>query len=174
MTELSRQQDHILELLQRLDWPTTTSRKNVLNPGEDRYHGFALGIVTSWAGKGDKAGYRKVISLKTEKPKYKGLYEESKRLMTLKDPHFEYSSIQYNKNHVCAKHKDKLNRGYSYIIGLGNYTGGELILYDEEGENPRLIDIRDKFFKFDGSIYPHETAPFTGERITLVFFSTVH
>ena len=68
---------------------------------------------------------------------------------------------------------DKLNVGYSYIIGLGDYTGGELIIYDENGENPRLIDIQNKFFKFDGSIYPHETAPFSGERFTMVFFSAV-
>ena len=28
-----------------------------------------------------------------------------------------------------------------YIIGLGNYTGGELIVYDKNGKNPKKIDI---------------------------------
>ena len=57
-------------------------------------------------------------------------------------------------------------------VGLGDYTGGELIVYDEDGKNPVKKDIRNKFYTFNGSKYPHETAPFKGERYTLVFYST--
>ena len=54
---------------------------------------------------------------------------------------------QYNKNHRCAKHKDGRNVGESYIIGLGDYTGGELMVWDENDKNPKKHNIRNKFYK---------------------------
>ncbi len=170
MTELSRQQDLILEMLMKYDFPLGNRRLNIRRTGHDIYRGFSLGLVQSWAGKGEKAGYRKLISLATQKPKNRGRYQESRKLIELYDPQFEYTSIQYNQNYQCAKHQDKNNVGYSYIIGLGDYTGGELIVYDKD-DNPTSVDIHNKFFKFNGSLSPHETAPFTGERYTLVFYS---
>ena len=86
------------------------------------------------------------------------------------DPKFKFKSIQYNKSHRTAYHVDGKNVGESYIIGLGNYTGGEVVVYDEDGKNPKKHNIKNKFLKFNGSIYPHETAPFKGERFTLVFY----
>jgi len=136
------------------------------------YEGFALGIVTSWAGKGSRSGYRKMLSMKTREPRYKKLFKETKKLMRLKEPKFKFTSIQYNKNHRAARHRDAKNTGISYIVGLGNYTGGGLIIYDENEKNPVKHDIKGKFNTFNGSIYPHETAPFKGERYTLVFYST--
>ena len=47
------------------------------------------------------------------------------------DPKFQFTTIQYNKNMRAARHVDGRNVGTSYIIGLGNYTGGELIIYDK-------------------------------------------
>ena len=91
--------------------------------------------------------------------------------MKLKDPNFKFTSIQYNKNHRAAKHQDSKNMGVSYIIGLGDYKGGELIIYDENGKNPVKHNIKNRFYKFNGSIYPHETAPFKGERYSLVFYN---
>ncbi len=157
----------LINLLTELKFPTTT-RKNI---ADQPYRGFVLGKVISWAGKGEKAGYRKLLSNKSTIPKYKPLYEESVNHMKSLDKDFEFTSIQYNKNCQCKKHKDKNNVGISTIIGFGNYTGGELIVYDEDGNNPVLHDIKNKPFKFNGSIYPHETAPFEGERYTLVYYA---
>ena len=109
--------------------------------------------------------------MKTREPKYKKLFKESKKLMRLKDPKFKFTSIQYNKNHRAARHRDAKNTGVSYIVGLGDYKGGELIIFDENEKNPVKHDIKGKFNTFDGSKYPHETAPFSGERYTLVFYS---
>ena len=61
------------------------------------------------------------------------------------------------------------NVGESYIIGLGDYSGGELIVYDSN-DNPKYIDINHKFYKFNGSEFYHEVSDFIGTRITLVFF----
>lgn len=85
--------------------------------------------------------------------------------------YFKYTTIQYNKNNQCAKHIDGKNVGESIIVGLGDYEGGRLIIYNYEGQDKVFIDIKNKFFKFNGSKYYHETESFTGNRITLVFFN---
>lgn len=172
---LESQKKLVLKLLREMNWPKTARpnvlRKSHVDAGFSGYEGFVLGIVTSWAGKGENAGYRKMLSMKTREPKYKKLFRESKKLMRLKDPKFKFTSIQYNKNHRAARHRDAKNTGVSYIVGLGDYKGGELIIFDEDEKNPVKHDIKGKFNTFDGSKYPHETAPFKGERYTLVFYS---
>lgn len=172
---LGSQKNLVLKILREMKWPKTARpnvlRKSHVDAGFSGYEGFVLGIVTSWAGKGENAGYRKMLSMKTREPKYKKLFKESKKLMRMKDPKFKFTSIQYNKNHRAARHRDAKNTGVSYIVGLGNYKGGELIIFDENEKNPVKHDIKGKFNTFDGSKYPHETAPFSGERYTLVFYS---
>tara|TARA_Y100001970_G_scaffold274184_1_gene373563 strand:+ start:138 stop:728 length:591 start_codon:yes stop_codon:yes gene_type:complete len=173
---LQKQKLIVLNMLREFKWPRT-ERPNVVREshknreGERRgYEGFVLGKVTSWAGKGELAGYKQILSLKTRDKKYKKLFKETKKLMKIKDPKFKFTSVQYNKNHRAARHKDSKNVGVSYIVGLGNYTGGELIIFDENEKNPIKHNIKNKFYKFNGSIYPHETSPFKGERYTLVFY----
>ena len=173
---LESQKKLVLKMLRELKWPRT-ERPNVVRESHKNrvgerggYEGFALGKVTSWAGKGENAGYKQILSMKTREKKYKKLFKETKKLMKLKDPKFKFTSVQYNKNNRAARHKDSKNVGISYIIGLGNYTGGELIIYDENEKNPVKHNIRNKFYTFNGSIYPHETAKFKGERYTLVFY----
>ena len=174
---VASQKKLVLSMLRELNWPRT-QRPNVLRKShvekseKTGYEGFVLGIVTSWAGKGENAGYRKMLSLKTREPKYKKLFKETKKLMRLRDPKFKFTSVQYNKNHRTARHRDASNVGVSYIVGLGDYTGGDLIIFDENEKNPVRHDIRNKFYTFNGSKYPHETAPYRGERYTLVFYST--
>ena len=173
---LKRQKKLVLEMMRELKWPRT-ERPNVVREshknrdgGKGGYEGFALGKVTSWAGKGVNAGYKQILSLKTRDKKYKGLFKETKKLMKMRDPKFKFTSVQYNKNNRAKRHKDSKNVGISYIIGLGNYTGGELIVFDENEKNRVKHDIKNKFYKFNGSIYPHETVAFKGERYTLVFY----
>ena len=49
-------------------------------------------------------------------------------------PHWWGSDTQItvNKNVVCQPHRDGNNAGYSYILFLGDYRGGELVF--ETGE----------------------------------------
>eukprot|EP00977_Amphora_coffeiformis_P002157 scaffold425_cov175-Amphora_coffeaeformis.AAC.16 len=53
----------------------------------------------------------------------------------------------------------------SMIVGLGSYSGGELFV---EG---RSYDIRYKALEFDGWKLRHWTAPFRGQRFSLVWFT---
>jgi hypothetical protein len=85
-------------------------------------------------------------------------------------PDFEFNTVVINKNFKTTKHIDSNNVGMSYIIGLGNYLDGELIILDEEG-NETMINIKNKVFGFNGSKVYHYTNNFVGTRYSLVFYN---
>ena len=78
-----------------------------------------------------------------------------------------FTSVQVNQNYKCAEHKDTHNVGKSYIVGFGDYQGGELVL-DLSGQK-KEVDIRYRPILFNGSEIPHSTKDFTGNRYTLVY-----
>ncbi len=79
------------------------------------------------------------------------------------NPYCSFTSIQINDNYVCAPHKDVNNIGESYIVGFGNYLGGQLWI---EGVD---YDIRLRGLLFNGSERQHWTKPWINNRFTLVF-----
>jgi len=84
-------------------------------------------------------------------------------------PDYEFTETQVNFNWQSPKHKDKGNDGESMIIGLGDYTGGNLII---EKENEILsVDIHNKPYKFDGGKYTHFTENYIGNRMSIVFYN---
>jgi len=78
-------------------------------------------------------------------------------------PHINWTSVQVNKNFSCKPHKDIGNLGDSYIIGLGNYVNGELVIEDA----PYNINLRGLLF--NGSERLHWTKDWSGDRVTLVY-----
>ena len=77
-------------------------------------------------------------------------------------------SIQCNYNQRMNKHIDKINLGHSYIFAVGDYSDGELQVYD--GDQPIDYDIRSKILKFDGQT-PHGVARIgSGVRISFVVY----
>tara|TARA_R110000803_G_scaffold71150_1_gene134259 strand:+ start:1129 stop:1626 length:498 start_codon:yes stop_codon:yes gene_type:complete len=163
--------DNLTEKLLQLKFPENTTRKNVMRDGDKSYKAFVLGEVWSWAHKEVKETGRCLrVSNTTRQPKYQQIYELSKDLGHAYG--CEFTTIQYNKNYQCKKHIDGHNMGVSHIIGLGNYTGGELLVYYDGPDKPPLaVDINNKFYTFNGSEYYHETSEFEGDRISLVYFS---
>uniref|UniRef100_A0A6C0C4T1 Fe2OG dioxygenase domain-containing protein n=1 Tax=viral metagenome TaxID=1070528 RepID=A0A6C0C4T1_9ZZZZ len=178
--DIKCQKELVLDLLRDTPFPKNTSRKNIMRTkhkeNKARYEGFVLGKINliphMW--KKDKKG--KVIkqqqSNRTKDPRFKKLFYECKKLMKIHDPKFEFTTIQYNKNMRAARHVDGRNVGTSYIVGLGDYTGGELIVYDNAKKPTGAVknDLRGNFYSFNGSKFLHEVAPFKGERYTIVFF----
>ena len=75
-----------------------------------------------------------------------------------------WDAIQVNQNYQTATHKDTGNQGDSYIVGFGDYTGGELVVNDEK------VDIRHRGYTFNGADLPHSTCAFDGTRYSIVFF----
>jgi hypothetical protein len=83
---------------------------------------------------------------------------------------FFFNAITLNHNVLAKKHVDNLNFGDSVIIGIGNYEGGFLNVYDSDGIAYNSYNIQDAPLMFNGSILPHETQPFTGERYTIIYY----
>lgn len=80
------------------------------------------------------------------------------------------STIAINRNAQFRPHIDDgvgaTGQSRSLIVGLGTYSGGELMV---EGENK--YDIRYNPIEFNGWTERHWTCPFLGERYSLVWFT---
>jgi len=77
--------------------------------------------------------------------------------------------VQINKNWWSPPHQDAGNVGESWIIGFGDYEGGNTIV--EYPEQHIEYNIKNKFIKFNGSKFVHWTTPFVGKRYSLVFYN---
>ena len=145
-------------------FPLMNNRLNVLKKKDISYHNMSLGLVFLRS-----KGHPLVLGSLSKQPRYAKVLQQGMNLINNYDPDFKCTSIQFNKNYQIVKHIDGRNVGDSYIIALGDYSGGELIVYDEN-DKPTYIDINHKFYKFNGSKYYHEVADFIGDRISIVFF----
>lgn len=97
--------------------------------------------------------------------KYPEVYEALKKLIKEIDPNFKYNSITLNKNFKTQAHFDKLNKSPSLIIGLGNYTGGELMIEDCP------FDIKLNALIMNGSYLKHWTNDFEGDRYSVIYYN---
>lgn len=73
------------------------------------------------------------------------------------------TQITINKNIVCQKHRDG-NNGHSYILWLGDFTGGALLF-----EDGTRIEEKYKWHKFDGQ-NAHWNEPFEGTKYSIVLY----
>jgi hypothetical protein len=79
---------------------------------------------------------------------------------------FRFTTVQVNYNYKTKTHIDKNNIGDSVIVGLGDYTGGALMV---EGTP---YNIKYHPLMFNGAEMEHGTSAYTGNRYSLVFFRT--
>ena len=99
-------------------------------------------------------------------PEYQDIFEE---FVKLHYGDFKFNQIIINRDFKITRHIDAKNVGESIIIGLGDYQEGKLVV---ELENEiKKIDIKNKFYKFDGSKYYHFVEQFKGNRYSLVFYN---
>ena len=131
--------DITLNLLENTKFKTCYSRKNV----KDKSKRFCLGEVNY---RGQKLLNYKTRGESKYNKKFPKLYLQLQNMINELMPNFKYTTIQLNKNVVCLPHIDKNNVGISAIIGLGNYTKGELVIEGKE------IDIKNKIILFDGKL----------------------
>eukprot|EP00971_Amphidinium_carterae_P350072 6491365-Amphidinium_carterae.1 len=78
-----------------------------------------------------------------------------------------YLAIQINKiedGRGMREHVDRNNGGWSDVIALGEFSGGEFVT--EQGE----FDCRERWVAFDGR-RSHHVKPHVGERYSIVLFS---
>jgi hypothetical protein len=74
------------------------------------------------------------------------------------------SKITLNRNVKCERHKDGGNRNHSYVLFLGDFTGGALLF-----EDGTRIEEKHKWHKIDGSI-PHWNEPHEGTKYSIVLY----
>jgi hypothetical protein len=118
------------------------------------------GIVKKMVIKKGENPYQPAVN-NTKKPI---VYECLKNLIKNIAPDFEYTSITLNFNFKCLPHKDKGNKKESLIIGLGDYTGGELVVEGVE------FDIKEQALIFNGGELEHYVNEFDGNRWTIVYY----
>ncbi len=168
------------QYLLNFEYPINRRRYNTYNKGET-HRSMALGIVNirpccQYDKDGVKINDPQQECLLLKKDKYKECFKLTNDWVKEVYPYlyynFKYSTIMYNGNNQCRKHIDANNVGESYIIGLGDYTGGRLIVYDKK-DRAHYVDINNKFVKFNGSNYYHEVEDWVGTRISLVFYNIV-
>jgi len=101
--------------------------------------------------------------------KFPRIYAMLKEIIQFADPTFRFTSIQVNQNVKCKPHKDQSNVGETLIIGFGDYCGGD-ILIKEKQDLIKSYNVLGNFLRFDGKSL-HWTAPWTGNRITVLFYT---
>jgi len=69
-----------------------------------------------------------------------------------------------NRNVQCEKHRDSGNRDHSYVLFLGDFTGGALLF-----EDGTRIEEKYKWHKIDGSI-PHWNEPHEGTKYSIILY----
>jgi len=121
-------------------------------------------------------GYQDVPFKGPAETKNNKIYPKLYRLLTefikeTNDEKFHYTSIIINKNKKCNIHKDEGNIFKSYIIGLGDYKGGDLMIENHISGSIKKHKIKDKWLKFHGGKNYHWTTNFTGTRYSIIYYS---
>jgi hypothetical protein len=81
-----------------------------------------------------------------------------------------YEAITLNEGVKAKKHKDNKNSGDSVIIGIGDFSGGDIKVWDAEDKNGKAFVLHDQPLMFNGATHYHQTTPFKGERYTMIFY----
>ena len=167
--------DVITQALMNLKWNKNFDRRpriNITNEGggKPNRHCFITGLIRDWSKRSHNnytASLR--ISKASKIQKHHKLMQLASMYIKEYDPNFKYTSIQFAKCMHTPKHKDKNNVGDSVIVAFGDYTGGGLIMYDEEG-NEHIHNIYHKPLVFNANENYHRTEDFVGTRFTITFF----
>ncbi len=136
------------------------TRKNILQKGQDKVEAFTLGKV--------RAYHTKVMVNSSHNKKFPKLLELLKECVKSFDPNFNFTTIQINKNVLTPPHRDKNNVGLSLALSVGDFQGGGIEQFNEDGTST-LLDTKNCFQYQDGSLL-HRTLPYLGERYAMIFF----
>ena len=164
--------DILLEHIKDLKYDTPTSRMQKFNISKKIGGSVLYGYTwRSYISKTKDREYcqemkRYKTTLHSEHPELLNIFKE------FRDKHFpgfEFTGVQLNKNYRILPHKDNANIGKSWLITMGNFTGGRTIV--EMPSTLKFYDARKEPITFDGSKYLHWVEQFEGERYSAVFFN---
>ena len=150
--------DELYKLLDNYTVPKIDSRKEVIG---------SIGRTTNFGYGLTRRGYKQFVNNKKHPELLKAIVKFGNQVVP---KGFFYNAITLNHGVKAKKHIDGNNVGNSTIVGFGDYTGGNVVVYKPNGKSPRSLNIKDKPLLFNGALYPHRTEPFKGDRYTLIFF----
>ncbi|KAL7548226.1 hypothetical protein ACHAWF_011517 [Thalassiosira exigua] len=175
--------DILRDIVKRGKWPATSdARSRVIKSriiSEQNSGSFTVVNDQVWEGDSLPLGNSLFPQLT------KAVFELEKEIIRLHDPPLPAAAgmgrqsspslprepsthCAINRNAQFTPHVDSgrgLGQSLSMIVGLGNYTGGQILV---EGKS---YDVRYNGLEFDGWNLLHWTAPFAGERYSLVWFT---
>ena len=190
--------DTTLHMLQSMNWEMAqnTSRRNVIRSSDAPRNARNTPYCQSFIFGPNMKDPQKTLSYWSTQ--YPAIYTAFRGLMNKYDPNFRYTHITVNKNLRCKRHTDGGNAGLSYIAGFGNYIDGQLLIVEEDEQQSTSansssssgcgttagsgattskpkeykLDLKSKFVLFNGKTQPHETCAFSGDRYTLVYYTS--
>ena len=168
----------VLQLLREADasgeWPTTSrARSRVLTVAEGAHGGSFSAAAPGSAPIGQAKGLSPMRERPGDAPRGNQRFGQLVAAVFALEreiaPHRPPSSmVAINRRAIFKPHTDAgagAGQSSSLIVGLGGYGGGDLLV---EGVP---VDIRYRPLEFDGWRERHWTAPFVGERFSLVWFT---
>lgn len=151
----------VLELLRRADWPPTSAGRKLLiedMPADAGPSGsFTGGAMAkeNWQPEANRTHTELVDAI----------FELEREIAPGREGS---STVAINCRAGFLPHKDSgagAGQSKSLIVALGDFSGGELLVEGVEH------DVRYAPLEFDGWSHRHWTAPFAGERFSLVYFT---
>lgn len=168
--DICKSKQDIYNMLTKITIPVNKHRRLIQREGHGRARSAIFGEIYTWGqseyAEFDKKQRYETSTLSLRYPLHSKILMEFGKIMSGK----KFRSVCVNDSYQMAKHVDSNNVGHSYIIGLGNYTGGELRVYESD-DTYTDHDIRNGLF-FNGSEKYHEVLPFFNDkRYSLVYFN---
>ena len=116
------------------------------------------------------------MKAKTKTDAQKAIYAKAAELLStvdasyVQDGDFVLQVHALDETSKLEKHTDDEDISFQYGIGLGDYSGGELITWGSDGTEKPPINLHNRFVKLDGRL-PHMVTPVTrGVRYALYFY----
>lgn len=160
----------IEELLHKTIVPLNYKRSNMsgyrYTGADQRRYGYGIRSVTLGEVRDYNTGGKRVSNFTKNNLKLYNLLCEYGKTIT----DIPFKSICINKNTIAEPHLDRNNKGVSCIVGLGDYSGGELVIKGNADCDIQKVNIHKNPIHFDGSKILHYSLPFEGTRYSLIFF----
>ncbi len=168
----------LLEALSNYTVPPITTRMNAIGNATGKLKagkGGDVGRGVAFGFGNNRRGYDYYVKNKEHPEVYKALVEFGEAIVP---KGWDFQTIQLNHNVKAKKHSDKHNVGKSVIIGIGDYTGGELRVFSPDSSKHQDYNLKDTPVMFNGSVLPHEGQQFQTPteykpghgRYTIVYF----
>jgi len=105
-------------------------------------------------------------------PEYDLVWQLCEQLIWQVIPDAVYNALAITKSFRGSPHIDNHDKTFQHVIGLGDYKSGCLCTEaDEDGNEVVQVDVKNKFGRIDGRSV-HWVSGWTGERYSIVYYST--